>query len=275
MPIITLTTDFGLQDAYVAAMKAVILGVNPNATIVDVCHSIEPQNIAQAAFLLGTVYAYFPKDTIHVLVVDPEVGIRRRRTIILKTPEAFFVAPDNGVLSYVIRHGASPERKSPEAELTTLPPRLVAVEIANPKFWHHPVSATFHGRDIFAPVAAHLSLGVPPQEFGQVITSVNVLPIPQPQLGKGGQLVGHVLHIDSFGNVVTDIHEEDLPPGRFRLQIAGHRIDSLSSSYANAEADQLVALIGSSGRLEVALRNGSAAARLDVKIGDQVSIRKG
>ena len=275
MPIITLTTDFGLQDAYVAAMKGVILGISPNATIVDVCHSIEPQNMAQAAFLLGTVYAHFPKDTIHVVVVDPEVGIRRRRTIILKTPEAYFVAPDNGVLSYVVHHRASAEGKSPEAELTTLPPGLVAVEIANPKFWHHPVSATFHGRDIFAPVAAHLSLGVPLQEFGQVITSVNVLPIPRPQLGAGGELTGHVLHIDSFGNVITDIHQEDLPPGRFRLQIAGHRIDSLSSSYANAEADQLVALIGSSGHLEVAVRNGSAAARLDVKIGDQVSIRTG
>jgi len=273
MPIIALTTDFGLQDAYVAAMKAVILGVNPNATIVDVCHSIEPQNIAQAAFLLSTVYAYFPKDTIHVVVVDPEVG-SQRRPIILKTPEAYFVAPDNGVLSYVIRHGASPERKYPEAELTTLPPGLVAVEITNPKFWHQPVSATFHGRDIFAPVAAHLSLGVPLQEFGQVITSVNALPIPQPQLGKGGQLVGHVLHIDRFGNVVTDIHEEDLPPGRFHLQMAGRRIDSLSSSYASAEADQLLALIGSSGHLEVALRNGSAAALLGVKIGDEVSIRK-
>ena len=273
MPIITLTTDFGLQDAYVAAMKGAMLSINPNATIVDVCHSIEPQNIAQAAFLLGTVFASFPKDTIHVVIVDPEVG-SRRRPIILKTPEALFVAPDNGVLSYVIQHHASPSRSFPEVELFGLPPGLLAVEIVNARFWRHPVSTTFHGRDIFAPVAAHLSLGVPLQEFGQVITSLNVLPIPQPQPGAGGQLTGHVLHIDSFGNVITDIRQEDLPPGRFRLQIAGQSIDSLSSSYANAQVDQLLALIGSSGHLEVAVRNGSAAALLGIKIGDQVTIKK-
>ncbi|MBM4461956.1 MAG: SAM-dependent chlorinase/fluorinase [Chloroflexi bacterium] len=267
---ITLTTDFGLRDAYVAAVKGVILGINPKATVVDISHFIEPQNIRQAAFVLGTVYCYFPRDTIHMVIVDPEVG-SRRRAIILKTQEALFVAPDNGVLSYVLHH-ASPGGMSSEAALTVLPPGVMAVEITNPKFWHHPVSTTFHGRDIFAPVTAHLSLGVPLQEFGEPTMSLQVFPPPRPRLGPGGELVGQVLHVDIFGNVITSIRQQDLRPGRFHLQIAGRRIESLAATYANAEIDQLHAVVGSSGYVEVAVRNGSAAALLGVKIGDEVEI---
>ena len=271
MPPITLTTDFGYCDAYVASMKGIILGINPNATIVDVCHSIEPQNVAQGAFLLSTVCAHFPRGTIHTIVVDPGVGTMRS-AIVLQTGEACFVAPDNGLLSYVIHQHASPEMSLVEAGPTELPPGVLAVEITNPRFWRHPVSATFHGRDIFAPVAAHLSLGVPPAELGETISSVNVLPIPRPYVNEGGELVGHVLHIDFFGNVITDISEEDLTPGGFRVVVANQLVGSLDSTYADVEAGQALALIGSSGHLEISVRNGSAAGMLGVRMGDTVKI---
>jgi len=274
LPVITLTTDFGLQDAYVAAMKGVILGINPNATIVDICHSIKPQNIDEAAFLLSTAHPHFPKDTIHTIVVDPEVG-SQRRAIILRTPQAFFVAPDNGVLSYFLHRHASPRGSPTPGRLVRLPPGIAAVEITNPRFWHHPVSTTFHGRDILAPVAAHLSLGVPLQEFGRPVTSLHAFALPRPRRGQGGELVGNVLHIDGFGNIITNIRPEDLPSERFRLEIAGQCIDSLSSTFASAGVDQLLACIGSSGYMEIAVRNGSAAARLAVKVGDQLRTKKG
>ena len=269
--IITLTTDFGTEDAYVAAMKGTILGINPRATLVDISHSIEPQNIARGAFVLSTAYSYFPDGTIHMVIIDPEVG-SQRRSIIVKTPKSIFVAPDNGVLSYILYH-ASPIGYHPEAQPKGLPPGLLAFEITNPIFWRHPVSSTFHGRDIFAPVVAHISLGVPLEEFGKTISSINVFPIPQPQVAESGDLIGHVLHIDRFGNIITDIQRESIPLGKFRLEIAGQRIDSLSSAYD--QANRLLALIDSSGYLEIALKNSSAAHLLDVKIGDEVSIRKG
>jgi len=273
--IITLTTDFGTDDAYVAAMKGVLLTVNPEVSIVDICHSIEPQNVAQAAFVISTACDYFPQDTIHVVVVDPGVG-SRRRAVILKTPKAFFVAPDNGVLSYII--GTSEEKLPPSrggppaAEEKRLSTQLKAVEITNPGFWRHPVSSTFHGRDIFAPVAAHLSLGVPLEDFGQSITSLFTLPFPRPQIRENGVLTGHIVHIDHFGNLITDFNKEDLPPGKLCLEIAGRQIEGLSTSYA--EADKLLAILGSSGNLEIALKNGSAAILLDAKIGDEVRIKE-
>lgn len=256
MVIITLTTDFGVQDAYVATMKGVILGINPEATIVDICHSIEPQNIAQAAFTIGTACDYFPNGTIHMVIVDPGVG-SQRRAIAMKTRRAFFVAPDNGVLSYIISD--SPEK--PEA-----------VDLSNPKFWHHPVSSTFHGRDIFAPAAAHLSLGVPLEEFGDAVTSLSTFPLPHPQPGAKGELTGHILHIDRFGNLITDVKKEDIPHGNLSLEVAGQQIEGLSTSYAGG--DKLLALLGSSGHLEIALKNGSAAGSLDARIGDEVRIKK-
>jgi len=273
MPIITLTTDFGLQDAYVAAMKGVILGINPGVTIVDVCHYIEPQNVVQAAFVLSTVYTHFPRGAIHVVVVDPEVG-GERRAIALRAREAFFVAPDNGVLSYIIDHHASPAGNLPQAGPVNLASGLQAVELSNPGFWRHPVSNTFHGRDIFAPVAAHLSLGVSLEELGEPTVSIKAFPLPGPKLGEGGAQVGHVLHIDGFGNVITDFKQENLPGGRFHVQTAGQIVDSLGHIYADGEADRPLALIGSSGYLEIAVRNGSAAALLGVKVGDEVRIQE-
>ena len=272
--IITLTTDFGFTDAYVAAMKGVILGINPEARIVDICHSIRPQAISQAAFVLSTVYEYFPQRTIHVVVVDPGVGTERR-AIILRTPSADFIAPDNGVLSYVIQEGTSPLQATPEErpQQIELGPGLEAVAITRPQFWRSPVSPTFHGRDIFAPIAAHLSLGTPPMDFGEAITSLTVLPLLQPYQTSDGVLVGHILHIDNFGNLITNIKGDDLAEANqaITIEIGKQSLSGLSRTYA--EGKGLLALIGSSGHLEVSLKEGDASAFLGVDVGNEVKIR--
>ena len=267
--IITLTTDLGLTDAYVAAMKGVILDINPEAKLVDICHTIKPQNIPQAAFVLGTAYQYFPQKTIHVAIVDPGVGTERR-AIILRTPEADFIAPDNGVLSYVIQDYSAKPMKS---DVTLQQTELEAVAITKPQFWRSPVSPTFHGRDIFAPVAARLSLGIPPIDFGEAITSVAMLPLPCPYRATDGSLVGHILHIDSFGNLITDIKKDDIPqPKRaITIEVGNQSISGLSLTYAESEG--LLALVGSSEYLEISLRDGSACALLDAEIGNEVRIR--
>jgi len=275
--VITLTTDFGLSDAYVASVKGVILGINPEAKLVDICHTIKPQNIPQAAFVLSTAYQYFPRKTIHLVVVDPGVG-SERRAIILRTPLASFVAPDNGVLSYIIQQSLTEPvtnkgkfsikgELKPEADIE-------AVHITNPKFWRSPVSPTFHGRDILAPVAALLSLGFPPIEFGAPVTSVEMLPLPQPAKRPGGSLVGHIIHIDSFGSLITDIRSDDLPYKErpVTIGLGSQLISGLSRTYA--EGSGLLALIGSSGYLEVSLKGGNASSLLDAKVGDEVRLRQ-
>ncbi len=272
--IITITTDFGLADGYVAAIKGVILGVNPDVTLVDICHSIQPQNVAQAAFVLSTAYPFFPRKAIHLVVVDPGVGTERR-AIILRTPEACFIAPDNGVLSYVIQQfSAKPSADTPDIQQVELGSELEAVELTEPRFWRAPVSPTFHGRDIFAPVAALLSLGFPPVNFGKEIGSVTMLPLPQPAPALDGSVVGHVLHIDNFGNLVTNIARRHLPPTKepLDIEVAGHVVSGLSRTYA--EGRGLLALIGSNGYLEVSLRGGSAHAFLKAEVGGEVRVRQ-
>jgi S-adenosylmethionine hydrolase len=259
--IITLTTDFSLIDGYVAAVKGVILSINPQATVIDITHQIPPQNINQAAFVLSTVYNYFPSQTVHLVIIDPGVGTQRR-AIILKTSQYYFIAPDNGVLSYVIR------QFSTKLELKS---DLAAVSITNPKYWRSPVSHTFHGRDIFATVAAHLSLGVPIEEFGETISSITILPFAEIHTAPDDSIIGHVIHIDSFGNLITNIEEIDLSGGELTILIGSQTIKGLSRTYV--EGGKLVALIGSSGYLEIALREGNAATYLNVKIGSGVTIR--
>lgn len=257
MAVITLTTDFGNDDPYVAAMKGVTLDLNPDVTIVDICHNIKPQNIAQAAYILSTTYHYFPRGTVHIAVVDPGVGTERQ-AVLLITHKAFFLGPDNGVLSYIV------EESLPEIE---------AIALTNPRFWLSPLSNTFHGRDIFAPVAAHLSLGVSPYEFGDLIPSITAITIPHPQIGEDGVLIGRVIHIDRFGNLISDIKREDLPKGRIFIEVGRHIIDDLSSSYEEEEEEEaLLAIIGSDERIEVSLRNGSAARFLRANIGDEVKV---
>jgi len=255
-PIITLTTDLGLTDAYVAEMKGVILSINPEAKLVDICHTIKPQNIIQAAFVLSRAYSFFPQGTVHVVVVDPGVGTERR-AIILRTKSASFVAPDNGVLSYVIGQSSAWE----------------AVAITRPQFWRPTVSPTFHGRDIFAPVSARLSLGLPLTDFGEVITSVTTLPLPQPHQAADGLIIGHVIHIDSFGNLITNINSDGLPKGKraLTIKVGGQLIPGLSRTYA--EGKGLLALIGSDGYLEIAVKDGNASAVLSAKVGDEVRIK--
>jgi S-adenosylmethionine hydrolase len=271
---ITLTTDFGLNDAYVAAMKGVILSINPEVKLVDICHTIPTQNILQAAFILSTAYPFFPPKTIHVVVVDPGVGTARR-AIILRTPSADFVAPDNGVLSHILQQFSDkPAENDKNLEQQKLGPGLEAVAITEPQHWRSPVSPTFHGRDIFAPVAARLSLGLPLTDFGEVTSSLTVLPLPQPYRAPDGSLVGYILHIDSFGNLITDIKSADLPPNNqtVTVEVANRLIHGLSRTYG--EGEELLALIGSSGYLEVSLKGGSARALLGAGIGDEVKIKQ-
>lgn len=272
--VITLTTDFGTGDAYVASMKGIILSINPKAVIVDICHSIEPQNVLQAAFMLHTTCRYFPEGTIHLAVVDQGVG-SQRKAIILKTPKALFVSPDNGILSYVIdemdKKPTSPATQTAaDPEPRKLSTRLEAVAITNQDFWHQPVSTTFHGRDIFAPVAAHLSLGIPVKKFGDSLSYVYAFPIPQPYNNTKGNLMGRVLYIDNFGNLVTNVRSSDLPAGKIKLTIGKQQIHGISRFYAEKEG--LAAIIGSSGYLEISLKNGNAAAFLGIKTGDEIKL---
>ena len=270
--IITFTTDFGQTDGYVAAMKGVVLSINPEAVVVDICHSIQPQNIPQAAYILSTVYECFPERTIHLVVVDPGVGTERR-AIILRTPHADFIAPDNGVLSYVIRHYATGPVESGRYRLEA-GESLEAISITRPEYWRSPVSATFHGRDIFAPVAAHLSLGRQPSDFGEPADSLVVLPATGPEQLNDGTLTGHIRHIDSFGNLITDIRSSDLPKNypELTVEVAGQSINGITRTYSDGKG--LLALIGSSGYLEIALPNGSASTFLNASADDKVLIKQ-
>ncbi len=273
--IITLTTDFGLTDAYVSAMKGVILGLNPAAKLVDICHTIKPQNIRQAAFVLSMAYQFFPPGTVHLVVVDPGVGTERR-AIILRTPSAQFVAPDNGVLSYVIEQSsAKPQRTCDDQGQIELGPGLQAVAITNPDFWRSPVSPTFHARDVFSPVAAQLSLGTPATDFGEVVTPVTMLPLSHPYQASETTLIGHILHIDNFGNLISNIKSSDLPRAEqpITIEVGNRLISGLSHTYAEGEG--LLALIGSSGYLEIALKDGNAGSLLDSEVGSEVRIRLG
>jgi S-adenosylmethionine hydrolase len=270
--IITFTTDLGLSDAYVAAMKGAILGINPEAKLIDISHSIHPQNTLQAAFVLNTAYPFFPKRTIHLIVVDPGVGTRRR-AVILRTPSADFVAPDNGVLSYVVPQSPVKTNKA-KASLrqVELPTEMKAVSITNSRLWRSPVSSTFHGRDIFAPVAANLSLSLPLTDFGKTITSLNLFPVSRPYQAADGSLIGRIIHIDSFGNLITNIKSLDLPRrNKVIIRFGNQSIFRLSRTYA--EGKELLALIGSSNYLEIALKGSNAQTFLKAEIGDKVKLR--
>jgi len=271
--VITLTTDFGLADPYVATMKGVILSLNPAATIVDITHQVRPQQVAQAAFLLAQALPYFPSGTIHVVVVDPGVGTARR-ALALGTPEMLLVGPDNGVLSAALpdetRRRALP---GPDSMSVDLPEGYRAVALRRGRYTRTPVSATFHGRDIFAPAAAHLSLGVELEALGPAVKKIQALPpFRAARRLPDGALEGRVVHVDRFGNVVTDVRAEDLRTGRVEVTIGGQRIEGLAQTY-EGEPD-MKALVGSAGYLEVACRGGSAVERLGVDIGDAVLVRE-
>ena len=268
---ITLTTDFGLSDGYVAAMKGVIYSINPEATIVDLCHNIQPQDIRQAAFVLNTAYSYFPSYTVHLVVVDPGVGTNRR-AIILKSPKAHFVAPDNGVLSYII------ESFSPhsilESQRVQLGSDLKAYAITKSEYWRKPVSSTFHGRDIFAPVAARLSLGLMASSLGDNVDTITTFPIPRPSR-QDSEITGNIMHIDHFGNLITNVQESALSAviQSITIVIGNYRIHGLARTYADGEGP--LALFGSSGYLEISVPNANAAVFFKAKVGEEIRVKIG
>ncbi|MFQ5855703.1 MAG: S-adenosyl-l-methionine hydroxide adenosyltransferase family protein [Anaerolineae bacterium] len=255
-PTVTLMTDFGLTEPYVGVMKGVILNIVPEAALVDLTHAIPPQDIRQAAFLLSTAVDYFPTGTVHVVVVDPGVG-SERRPIAVKSKREYYVAPDNGVLSMALARR----------------PAETIVHLANSDYWLPNVSATFHGRDIFAPVAAHLARGVPIDDLGTPIHQIVRLPEAHPTRQPDGGIVGQVQHIDRFGDCITNVPSDmlrfDTPP---IVRVAGQSIQGISPAYTAVEPGRPVSLIGSSGFLEIAVCNGNAAEQLDIKVGDTVLI---
>lgn len=276
-PIIVLTTDFGASSPAVGVMKGVILTINPRAKIVDLTHQIAPQNILQGARILGGAHRFFPQRAIHVAVVDPGVGTSRL-ALLLNTPHGRFVAPDNGLLSNVIeRYLPQPPTAS---GAVSVPHECSARALTKSRFWLDPVSNTFHGRDVFSPVAAHLSMGVAEHEMGPSLEHMEYLAAPRPSIeasGQGSQITGEVVHTDHFGNLVTNITTEDLgQSGGVTVEIKGSTIPGLSKTFHDDGPDpegMLVALISSSGYLEIAVRDGSAALYLGAAVGDRVTAR--
>ncbi len=261
LPILTLTTDFGLADSYVSAMKGVALSILPEVALIDITHVIPAQDIGRAAYVLAAACPNFPAHTVHLAVVDPGVGTARK-PIAISTPHGTFVGPDNGVFHTVL---------SDQGVIDTVTGALIAghaVELSDPRYRRQDVSTTFHGRDIFAPAAAYLAMGVPLSEFGPRLEALVPLNLPSP-LVENGIVRGCIRYIDNFGNAVTDIRQDYLPPAPIILS-RGVRINGLSSDYQRRE---ITALVGSTGYLEIAVRNGSAHDRLGLNVGDEVMVR--
>ncbi len=252
-PIITLTTDFGISDWFVGTMKGVMLGHAPNANIVDVTHGIPRGDIRAGAFALAAATPYFPKGTLHVVVVDPEVGTDRR-AIVVQTDHATFIAPDNGVVSLAVGHHAI---------------RTIR-RIENRKYWLNPLSRTFHGRDVFASVAGFLAAGSSMAAIGPRMGDFEQIHLPVAVEEKRG-MVGEVLFVDHFGNAITNIAEGGETEGSIYLR--GRRLCAVGPSYASVPEGRPVGVFGSSGYLELAVNGGSAAARFKLKAGTRVDFR--
>src|SRR5271166_3892625 len=259
--VVTFTTDFGLQDPFVGIMHGVVLNIHPETRIVDICHAIPSFDVQDAAWTIAQAYRFFPPRSVHVIVVDPGVG-SARRPILAETDDYIFVAPDNGVLSLI---------EARESKFTVR-------HITSDRYFLQPVSQTFHGRDIFAPVAGWLSKGVAPAEFGPEVSDYVRLPLPAVERVGENSLRGVVLKVDKFGNLITNISEQDAPalfeasPPAFSLLIAGLTITRVCHSYAEGGAEEFFAIVGSSGYLEVAARQASAAEKLAAGVGTQVGI---
>jgi S-adenosyl-L-methionine hydrolase (adenosine-forming) len=255
--IVTILTDFGTRDAFVGIMKGVILGINPAVTLIDLSHDVPPQDVVAGALILRSAAAFFPPGTIHVAVVDPGVG-SARRALLVETREAFFIGPDNGLLSL-----AAP------AEAV-----VRVIHLTNAEYFLQRPSHTFHGRDLFAPIAAHLSLGKAPERFGPAVSAMARLTLPPVEPHETG-LSGSVIYIDHFGNLITNITEADLQPfskESLLVSIKAMRIQGIVPSYAAVETGAPAALINSWGMLEIAVRNGSAAQRFGVFVGHPIHL---
>ena len=259
--IVTLTTDFGEASSYVAQMKGVLLAICPYARLVDVSHGVPAQAVAEAAFMLFGFYRHFSPGTVHLVVVDPGVGTERA-CLAARAGQWLFVAPDNGVLTYVLQQEG-------RAEIVTL---------SNPRYWRSDVSSTFHGRDIFAPVAAHLLCGVSLKELGDPLQGMPVLLPPlKAHRTRSGAVEGQVVHVDRFGNLISSIARDDVArlvadPAMVCVQVRGETLHGLQRTYGERQGGSLIALFSSFDLLEVACVGGSAAALLGAAVGDTIIV---
>ena len=262
--IVTLTTDFGLADHFVGVLKAVILNINPEVQIVDISHNVNSYDIFDGAFTVAQSYRYFPSDTIHLVVVDPGVGTARR-PIIARTMEYKFVAPDNGVLSLIYEREEALEVRHVTAD----------------HYFLNPVSNTFHGRDIFAPIVGWLSKGVELDKFGEAITDFAKFTPPKPKKVSDTLMKGVVLKVDKFGNLITNLSPRDVPqlfsenPPPFKIIINQQEISRLNLAYSVGKPSEVFAIVGSSGFLEICTNRGSAAKTLNVARGAEIGVMLG
>ena len=261
-PIITLTTDYGTSDHLVGAIKGVILNINPEVTLVDITHNVLPYDVLDGALTIAQAYKYFPPRTIHLVVVDPGVGTQRR-PILVAGDQHYFVAPDNGVLSVVYDQQAS----------------LSAWHIAAEHYFLHPVSNTFHGRDIFAPVAAWLSKSWQTSAFGEQVMDLVRFSLPKPKI-NGAIVKGIVLRVDNFGNLVTNVKPEDAPnliapDGKFTIRVGSAEVKRIVQTFAQGDPGEPFGIIGSSGFLEISVNKGNAARALSAARGAEVSVELG
>ncbi|MGC2696095.1 MAG: SAM-dependent chlorinase/fluorinase [Candidatus Angelobacter sp.] len=258
---ITLTTDFGLTEHYVGAMKGVIYNINPSAQLVDITNAVQSFDILDGAIAISQAYSYFPKDTVHVVVVDPGVG-GPRRPILASVGQYLFVAPDNGVLSLVF------EREE----------RVTVRHITSEYYFQQPVSQTFHGRDVFAPVAAYLSKGVDTAKFGEEITDFVRFAAPRPKASAANAWKGLVLKTDKFGNLITNITPRDIPQifdgssNAFKITVGKAEVSKLCSSYAEGAQGELFAILGSAGFLEISANKGAASRLAGADKGSEVAV---
>jgi len=258
-PIITLTTDYGSHDHLVGAMKGVMLKILPEITLVDICHHVLPCDILDGALTIGMAYKYFPPKTIHLVVVDPGVG-SPRRPILVSGDQHFFVAPDNGVLSMVYDKEES----------------FTVRHITSEHYFLRPMSNTFHGRDLFAPVAAWLAKNQQPMSFGEEIMDPVRFTLPRPRTGDG-KVKGVVLKVDNFGNLITNIPADlipqaFLPDGRCRISVGGKEVPRVTSTYAEGSPGEPVGILGSSGLLEISVNRGNASRTLGAQRGVEVVV---
>jgi S-adenosylmethionine hydrolase len=267
-PLIVLTTDFGTTDNFVGIMKGVILGISPEAIIIDLMHEIQPQNFKQASFLLSVSIDYFPKGSIFLSIVDPGVGTTRNAIVVL-TEKYTFVAPDNGLLTYVL------QKYKP----------IAIYSIFNKKYQLDYISATFHGRDVFAPVAAHLANGIDVKTIGDLINPISLITINPPKCFLDDQHIWHgeIMHIDRFGNLITSLKASTLGISniefskqnlRWSVEIADLKIKYLSQTFADVDLGQFLAYIGSYGYIEIGVRDGNASQKSGFTIEESVYVYK-
>lgn len=258
--LVTLITDFGLEDPFVGIMKGVMFSINSAVKVVDICHNVPPHDVVQAAYQWKAAYSYFPLGTIQVGVVDPGVG-GKRKGILAVSERYFYVAPDNGILTLV-------EKEDPFNAI---------YELRNPDLQLSQISSTFHGRDIFAPVAGYLSCGTCPEDFGPKLKEIERLDFPVPYVDEESNLHGNIIGVDRFGNLLTNVEREQfkkfLGRGSFELMIKGNSIKRFQNYYAEQLSSEPFILVNSMDYLEIALANGSAERRLGAGAGDLFTIR--